>query len=281
MDTHVFLAVLSGALLHAGWNALVKGGGDPFLMLSHMAFTGLGVAAVMTLTVPFPKPDAWIWLAASAIIHTLYRLFLVQAYRVGDLGQVYPIARGTAPLITAIAAGFLVRDVVGPAGYAGIAALGIGVFLLSLKGGRLGTFEPRAVGFALLTSLSTASYSIVDGMGARINGSGPGFAIWMFLINSLVMIATALAWRGGVIVTSFVAGGWKLALGGTVMSQMSYFIVIWAMTKAPIALVAALRETSVLFAAVISVVILKEALTRWRVLAAMFVLSGVVLLRIG
>jgi drug/metabolite transporter (DMT)-like permease len=281
MDAHVFLAVLAGALLHAGWNALVKGGGDPFLTLSHMAIAGVACALAVIGLVPVPRLEAWPWLMASAAIHTFYRLFLVQAYRAGDLGQVYPIARGAAPLITAVAAAYLVSDVVGPAGYVGIAALGIGVFLLSLKGGSLGTFEPHVVGFALLSSLSTASYSLVDGIGARINGSGPSYAIWMFLINSLAMVALAFYWRGRSVVTTLVAGAWKQALGGTVMSQMSYFIVVWAMTKAPIALVAALRETSVLFAAIISVVVLKEALTRWRVLAATCVLVGVVFLRIG
>lgn len=281
MDTWVFLAVLAGAVCHAGWNALVKGGRDPFLTVSHMSFVGLVVAGAMTLVVPFPRPETWPWLAASAVIHTLYRIFLIQAYRVGDLGQIYPIARGAAPLMTAVAGAWLISDQVGTTGYAGIAALGVGVFLLSLKGSRLGGFDPKAVGFALATACTTAAYSLVDGLGARINGSGPGFAVWMFVCNCIVMIALALAWRGREVVTSLVADGWKTAIGGTLMSQLSYFIVIWAMTQAPIALVAALRETSVLFAAILSYVLLKEPLTRWRVAAAAAVVVGVVLLKMG
>ena len=183
----------------------------------------------------------------------------IQAYRTGDLVHVYPIARGAAPLITAIGTLLLIGESIGTAGFLGVGALSFGVFLMSIRGGRLATFDRRAVGFALGSAVATASYSLVDGIGARINGSGPSFALWMFVGNMLVMQAFALAVKGPAIYRTLPAT-WPMVLAGGLMSMLAYFIVIWAMTQAPIALVAALRETSVLFAGLISLLILKEPL---------------------
>jgi drug/metabolite transporter (DMT)-like permease len=205
---------------------------------------------------------------------------LIQAYRTGDLAHVYPIARGAAPLVTAVATLLLIGESIGTAGFLGVCALSLGVFLLSLRGGRLATFDRRTVGFALGSALATASYSLVDGIGARINGSGPSFAMWMFVGNMLVMQAFALAVKGPAIYHTLPAN-WPMVFAGGLMSMLAYFVVIWAMTRAPIALVAALRETSVLFAGLISLLILKEPLTRWRAAAALIIVAGVVLLRLA
>lgn len=280
MDLSVFVAVLGAALLHAGWNAVVKAGGDPFATVTHLSlFSGLIALALLPL-VSVPVAAAWPWLALSALIHTAYRLFLIQAYRTGDLVHVYPIARGAAPLITALAMLLLIGESIGVLGFAAVTALSLGVFLMSLRGGRLATFEGRAVGFALASALATAGYSLVDGVGARINGSGPSFALWMFVGNMLVMQVLALSLRGPAIYVPL-RKTWPTSLGGGLMSMTAYFIVIWAMTKAPIALVAALRETSVLFAGLISMLLLKEPLTRWRAAAALVIVAGVIMLRLA
>ncbi len=280
MDYFVFWAVLGAALLHAGWNAVLKSGADPFVTVTHLSLCSGTIALLCLPWVSVPVPAAWIWLALSAVIHTAYRLLLIQAYRTGDLVHVYPIARGAAPLITAIGTLLLIGESIGTAGFLGVGALSFGVFLMSIRGGRLATFDRRAVGFALGSALATAGYSLVDGIGARINGSGPSFAMWMFVGNMLVMQAFALAVKGPAIYRTLPAT-WPTVLAGGLMSMLAYFIVIWAMTQAPIALVAALRETSVLFAGLISLLILKEPFTRWRAAAAVIIVAGVAMLRLA
>lgn len=280
MDITVFMAVLCAAAMHAGWNAVVKGGADPFVSVTYVSLFSGGTAILLLPLVPMPKPGVWIWLFASAAVHTLYRFMLIGAYRTGDMAQVYPIMRGAAPLMTAIGTALLIGEVISPTGFAAVTSLSVGVFLMSLKGGRLGTFNRTAVTFALASAISTCGYTLIDGIGARLNGSGPGFALWMFVINMLTMQSIALALRGPGLYAALPAT-WAISAGGGLMSMGAYYIVIWGMTKAPIALVAALRETSVLFGAMIATIILKEPLTGWRLLASAMVVAGVVMLRIA
>lgn len=280
MELDVFLAVLAAAAMHAGWNAVVKGGADPFETVTHVSLFSGATAVFLLPFVPVPASGVWVWLALSAIIHTVYRFMLIGAYRTGDMAQVYPIMRGAAPMMTAIGTALLIGEVISATGFVAVGLLSAGVFLMSIKGGRVGSFQGRAVGFALASALSTCAYTLVDGFGARANGSGPGFALWMFVGNALVMQSIALAMRGPAVYASL-RSSWALSFGGGLMSMSAYFIVIWGMTKAPIALVAALRETSVLFGAVIALLVLKEPMTGWRLIASLMVLSGVALLRIA
>ena len=280
MELHVFLAVLGAAMMHAGWNAVVKGGTDPFLSVTQVSLFSGAIALCCLPLVKVPAADVWPWLAASAAIHTLYRFMLIGAYRAGDLAQVYPIMRGAAPLMTVVATALLIGERVSAAGLAAIAALSLGVFLMSLRGSPVGGFEGRAVAMALLSAASTCGYTLADGIGARVNGSGPSYALWMFVLNALTMQSIALAMRGWKAYEGLRAH-WPVMAGGGLMSMCAYFIVIWAMTQAPIALVAALRETSVLFGSLIAMVVLKEVMTGWRALALVFVLLGMVLLKVA
>jgi drug/metabolite transporter (DMT)-like permease len=280
MGLDVFLLVLAAAAMHAGWNAVVKGGADPFVSVTHVSlFSGLTALCLLPL-VSIPVAAAWPWLILSAALHTVYRFMLIGAYRTGDMAQVYPIMRGAAPMMTAIGTALLIGEVISVTGFLAVGALSCGVFLMSLKGGRVGAFQGRAVAFALASATATCGYSLADGYGARLNGSGPSYAMWMFVGNAVTMQSIALAMRGRAVYADL-PKTWALSAGGGIMSMTAYFIVIWAMTKAPIALVAALRETSVLFGAVIALVILREPLTGWRVLASLLVVVGVVLLRVA
>ena len=280
MTLDVFLLVLAAAAMHAGWNAVVKGGADPFVSVTHVSLFS-GVSALLCLPlVSVPIAAAWPWLVLSALLHTLYRFMLIGAYRTGDMAQVYPIMRGAAPMMTAIGTALLIGEVISPTGFAAVGALSCGVFLMSMNGGRVGVFQGRAVAFALASAMATCGYTLADGFGARINGSGPSFALWMFVGNAITMQTVALILRGPA-VYSGLRTSWPLTAGGGLMSMTAYFIAIWAMTQAPIALVAALRETSVLFGAVIALVILKEPLTGWRILASALVLLGMGLLRVA
>jgi drug/metabolite transporter (DMT)-like permease len=178
VENLVFLSVLFAALCHAGWNALIKVGLDP-LSTTTLISIGSGIVALVFLPlVGLPAWASWPWLIASVIIHLVYFAALIEAYRTGDLGQVYPIARGSAPLMTATATTFFVGEKLSLIGWAGIVALVAGVFLLSARGGReLARIDRRAVGFALMTALTICAYSVVDGVGARLAGNPNAYSL--------------------------------------------------------------------------------------------------------
>ena len=214
----------------------------------------------LLLFVPVPPLPAWPWLIASVITHVGYYVGLSRAYRSGDMGQVYPIARGTAPLMTAAGGALLVGENFSLIGWAGIIGLTFGVFLLSMRGGSdLAHLNRRAVGYALFTAVTICCYSLVDGIGARTAGNAHGYALWLFVIDGAFITAIAL-WSHGLGVVPSMLQHWRTGIAGGVLSLTAYWIVIWAMTVAPIALVAALRETSVLFGTIIAVIFLKEPL---------------------
>lgn len=281
MDSLVFTAVLFAAACHAGWNAAIKTGLDP-LTSTVLITTGAGLVSLALL--PFaglPPAIAWPWVIASVVIHLFYFIGLSEAYRTGDLGQVYPLARGTAPLMTAGVTTLLLGERIGLSGWGGIAILAAGVLLLSLRGGRL--LEPpdrRAVLFALFTALTICLYSVVDGIGARAAGNPHAYTLAMFIGNALVMIVYFLIRRGPSAIPPMLKT-WPVGLVGGSLQLLSYGIVIWAMTLAPIALVAALRETSVLFGALIAVLLLKESLRPARIIAALMIVCGLVLIRMS
>jgi len=280
LETFVFLAVLFAALCHAGWNALIKVGLDP---LSTTTLIAIGSALVALVALPFtgnPAGAAWPWLAVSVVIHFFYFAALIESYRTGDLGQVYPIARGTAPLMTAAAATVFVAEPLGSMGWAGIVTLAAGVVLLSARGGRdLATIDRRAVGFALLTALTICAYSVVDGIGARMSRNPGSYVLWLLLGNAALLVPYGL-WRDGRDVITAIRHFWLRGLIGGTLQTLSYGIALWAMTLAPIAIVASLRETSVLFGAGIAVVVLKEPLRTVRIVAAMMIVGGLVLIRL-
>ncbi|MEP7029714.1 MAG: EamA family transporter [Pseudolabrys sp.] len=280
MENIVFLAVLFAALCHAGWNALIKVGLDP-LSTTTLISIGSGLVALPLLPlVGIPALASWPWLAASVIIHLFYFAALIEAYRSGDLGQVYPIARGASPLMTATATTFIIGEILSPVGWAGIVALVAGVFLLSAHGGRdLAKIDKRAVGFALLTALSICTYSVVDGIGARLAGNPNAYSLWLFVGIAVVMLPYAL-YRDGRDVIPAMQTYWRRGFAGGALQVISYGTVLWAMTLAPIAIVATLRETSVLFGAVIAVVVLKEPLRAVRIAAAGLIVCGLVLIRL-
>jgi drug/metabolite transporter (DMT)-like permease len=280
METFVFLAVLFAAACHAGWNALIKVGLDP-LSTTTLISVGSGIVALaFSPFVGVPAWAAWPWLAASIVIHLVYFASLIESYRTGDLGQVYPIARGSAPLMTAAVTSIFVGEKLSALGWAGIAALVGGVLLLSARGARhLAEIDRRAIGFALFTALTICAYSVVDGIGARLSANPNGYSVWLFVGIAVVMVPYAL-YRDGRDVIPAMQRFWLRGFAGGALQVLSYGIAIWAMTVAPIAIVATLRETSVLFGAVIAVVVLKEPLRAVRIVAACLIVCGLVLIRV-
>lgn len=281
MDSFVFAVMLFAAALHAGWNALLKVRVEPRIASTLLGIAGGIVVLPLCFFFPLPAPAAWPFLAASAAIHLVYFQALGIAYETGDLGQVYPLARGSAPLLTAVGAMLFVGEGIGIFGWIGVTTLAVGVVLLSLKGARdESRIEVRAVSFALLTAATIGAYTVVDGVGVRLSGNVGSYIVWGFLLSASVLaIYGSWRWRGG-LVTAFL-GSARMLLLGAAMSIGAYGIALWAMTQAPIAIVGAMRETSVLFAALIGVVFLGEPLLKLRVIAGVLVLCGVVLLRLA
>jgi len=281
MDAFVFTAVLLAAACHAGWNAVIKRGLDP---LATTALISIGAAAVGLAVLPIvglPAPAAWPWAIASVLIHLVYFAALIESYRAGDMSQVYPIARGAAPLMTPVATTALVGERLGAFGWGGIALLAAGVLLISLRGGRdLARLDRRAVWFALFTAMTICAYSVVDGLGARSAGNAVAYSVVLFVGIGPVMAIYALAHRGPALF-GMMRAHWRTGLAGGALQFGSYGVAIWAMTLAPIAIVAALRETSVLFGSVIAIVVLKEPLRANRVIAAVLIVVGLVLMRLA
>ena len=280
MDPFVFAAVLAAAAMHAGWNAILKIRLEPFLAMTLVMAAGTVLGLPMLAVFGWPRLEAWPWVIASVILHIGYALALTEAYARADMGQVYPIARGSAPLLTALMSVFLLCEPIALGAVAGIVLLATGIGLIALRSGRNATrLDPAALGFALLTACIIASYTVVDGTGARRAGDPHAYTAALFVLEGIAVVAVALVRRGRVAVLQTLpfAG---VGLAGGAMAVGAYWIAIWAMTVEPIAIVAALRETSVLFAALIAIVILKEPLNWLRIVAAIMVLGGLVLIRL-
>lgn len=280
LDPVVFLAVLAAAVMHASWNAVVRVGLDRFNSILLLSMTQSGLALALLPFVPQPVAAAWPWVAGAAVLHTGYKLFLIRAYQHGDLSQVYPLARGAAPPMVALGGIVLLGEQLSPAGWAAVALIAAGVALMAFRGGSgLGRLSGQALAYALGTAVFVASYTLADGQGARLAGSATGFAMWMFVGDGLVMLTYAVATRGPRAPVA-VFSSWRTGLPAGALSLGSYWIALWAFTRAPVALVAALRETSVLFAMLIGVVLLKEQAGRWRWAAALAIGAGVVVMRL-
>ncbi len=278
MTLAVLLAVLLAALLHAVWNALIRHGRDKqsamLVLTLGNALTGLCVV----LTRPLPDAQVWVWIAGSGAIHTLYQLFLGYAYDRGDLGRVYPLARGGAPLILLAVSVVFALDPVSVTEVAGVLILGCGLSVMAagvFRGGAGRDMLPFAAGSAC----ATAAYTLTDGLGARLAGDALAYTGWLLIAAAVFYVPVILALRGRAVVPRS-GRVWMLGLFAGACSFAAYAIVVWAMTVAPIALVAALRETSILFAVLIGWLVFRERMTWPKGAAACLIVAGVALTRI-
>ena len=285
----VTLIVLFGALLHASWNALVKSSSDKSLDTALIHVLGGAVAVPLVLLAGVPPLAALPFLAASIIIHIGYYFALAGAYRHGDLGITYPIMRGTAPLLVAIFSGLVIGEYLSTAAWLGIAGISAGVFLLGWSRGMFADHAHRkALAFALSNAVIIAIYTLVDGLGVRTavqhGGSALQYVATLFLLDGFPYFAFIMWQRKAqhrVDAWAYMRGRWPLALMGTLASLGSYGIALWAMTQAPVATVAALREVSVLFAALLGTLLLKEAFGLRRGVGTLLILGGVAVLRLA
>ncbi len=278
MSFWVLLAVLCAALLHATWNALIKVGASKMTSMMIMTLVQGGFGLIVALTRDFPGGEVWLWLLASGVFHSAYKLFLGFAYEQGDLSRVYPIARGAAPMVVLLISALFLSDVITGWEYVGVIVLGLGILLMAQGVFRSGE-SVKLVPLALGSAAMTAGYSLVDGLGARVSGDAVAYVAWLFVMDAVFFTPVCVALRGrGVFKASLTT--WISGSVAAAASYGAYAIAVWAMTIAPIALVAALRETSILFAVLIGWIFFGEKMGALKAAAAGLIVAGVVLTRL-
>ncbi len=274
----VVMLVLTGAFLHASWNALVKSSADKAMDTALIHVLCSVLALPVLLVVGLPPVHVWPYILASLVIHVGYYMALAGALKHGELGLAYPLMRGTAPLLVALGSYFLLGEALPALGWLGIVLISGGVLLLGMSAGLL--HHRKAVLFALSNAVLIALYTVVDARGARESGDVAQYIALLFALDGWPFALLVFLRRKGRVWT-YARKRWPIATAGAAASLGSYAIALWAMTVAPVALVAALRETSVLFAVILGAWLLKEAWTRWRILGAISIVAGVMALRLG
>jgi drug/metabolite transporter (DMT)-like permease len=270
MSAEIAALVLFAALLHASWNALLKGGGDGFWAMTIMGIATSFACAVLVPFLPMPVRSSWPYIAASALLHVGYNAFLVRAYRSGDFGSAYPIARGSSPLLVTLGAALIVGEWPMLLGIVGIILVSGGIISLGFRERRL----PEAgIFYALGTGLFIAAYSVTDGIGGRLSGNAVAYTVWMCLAWGASALPIYLARRPGIAIWRGSRKTGLAAMGG-IISLAAYGIIIFAMTRAPMGSVSALRETSVLFAVFLARIFFGETLTARRILSALVIAAG-------
>ena len=275
----VTLAVVAAGLLHAGWNALLKAapGGDPLLAMAMVVAGSSLCSLALVPLVGLPAAGSWKFVAASTVIHFAYYATLVKAYRAGDLSFAYPLMRGTAPLITAVLGIVFLAEWPTPQIALGIVLISAGIVGIAFA--QRGRHSLAAAGWALTNAAIIAVYTLVDGAGARASQNPVAYVVWLTFIEGIPLLAW-IHWRRGRAATAYLLRGWRRGLLGGGASLAAYGIVLWAMTRAPVAAVAALRETSVLFAALIGMIWLKERVSIARLAGAVSVVAGIAALKL-
>ena len=273
MPLSLFLLVLAAAALHASWNAIVKRGPDKFLGTVLVTASAALLSAAVLPFLPLPAADSWPWLATSVLLQVIYYGLVARCYQQVEMSLAYPLMRGCAPILVALAA-TVYGEQLPPAAWLGVALVSGGILCMALgaRGGQLG--------LPLLTAAMIATYTLVDAQGARLSGNPVSYTLWLFLLSGIPLPLWAL-FRRRADLLRHARRHWPLGLAGGIGTTASYAMALWAMSRAPVAMVAALRESSILFALLISVLLLREHVPRTRWLAAALIVAGVLALRLA
>ena len=280
MQWNIVLLVLFAAALHAGWNTLMKAESDSFLNTILIVAGSAIVGVVFLPFVALPLRESWPYLAASVVIHIVYFVCLVFAYKRGDMSLVYPLMRGLPPVLTAVAATLLFQEFFSWRGWLGVFFVSGGAMLLMAENRASDGFRPAPIVLALLNALVIVVYTLVDGMGARLSGNAFSYTGWMLFITAILFFIALPVIEGRRSLLR-IPGQWRKCLIGGGFTFASYGIALWAMTQAPIALIAALRETSILFGAALAVFTLKERVTAIRFLSITIIAAGVMAIKMA
>lgn len=279
MELGIGLLVLCAAAMHAAWNAVVKQAADRLVMQAAIIAVSALIALPFALALPFPGLATWGYIVAGVMVHGFYFAFLVKAYEVGDFSHVYPVARGTGPMIVALSAATFLDEALTPLQYAGVALVSLGILSLALTApGRGGG---RALRYALAVGLAIATYTLIDGLGARSGPAPFSFIAWLLVLSAAPIVGMALWQRGAGSAMASLRREWPAGVGAGIVCCLAYAIVLWGYSQGALATVAALRETSVIFAALIGTVIFGEPFGRRRILAAAVVVAGVAAINLG
>ncbi|MCG6930674.1 MAG: DMT family transporter [Desulfofustis sp.] len=273
------IVVVLSAVLHASWNALIRNSVNKLHETVMIVFGAAFWTLFFLPAVPLPAVESWPYLAASVFVHVVYFTLVARSYRNGQLSLIYPVMRGVAPLFSMIAAALLIKEFPSPGGWLGVLLISCGILALAHDSLRLKTFDAVSTTFALTNAAVIVAYTLIDGQGVRLSGNAVSYTGWMFLLTALILLAVSCAVEGRGMYKSFQTG-WRTGLLGGGCSLTAYSLVLWAMTHAPIALVAALRETSVVFAAIIAALCLKESFTRLRYASICIVTIGAIAMKI-
>jgi drug/metabolite transporter (DMT)-like permease len=282
LQPHLVALVLLSAIMHATWNALVKNsGGDRFLTMVFVVGVGTVFGIPLIPFIPLPHPDSWPYLIASTLLHNGYYVILILTYRVGDLSQVYPLARGTAPLLVALLAAYFAGETMGYGGIAGVALVSVGIVSLMFVGGVPRGDAQKPIFLALGTSVFIGAYTVVDGLGMRLAGPPLGYILWLNILEGFPFIIAAYFLRHRHNVAGFFQRRWKTGLAGGILAIVAYGLVLYALSQGAMAYVVAMRETSVLFVAIIGSLILKETFGKVRIISAVVIVIGLVTLQLS
>jgi drug/metabolite transporter (DMT)-like permease len=277
MPMIVFEVVLSAALLHASWNAIVKAGADKLLSTIMVATAAAALSAILLPFLRMPALASWPFAVASVLFQIAYYLLVARTYQIADMSQAYPLMRGTAPLIVALVSVFRMGDALSPIAWVGVIGICLGIvstaFGSSLK-------DRRGLYFALLNALVIAGYTLIDGIGVRRSGAPAAYTLWMFLLTGLPLTLWAITARRSIFVP-YLRRYWRLGIAGGIGTTASYGLALWAMTIAPVAVVAALRETSILFGTLIAGLVLKERIGVRRIISACIIAFSAAALRLA
>lgn len=280
MSAIVFAAVLCGAALHATWNAIVKGGSDTLLSTVLVAASSSLIALAVVPFLPLPAPESWPYLVTSAALQLLYFALVAAAYRATDMSRAYPLMRGLAPTLVAIFGATFLGQHLSAIGWAGIGLVSTGVFAMAFAVSGTGVATSRrGTAFALTNAAVIATYTLVDGTGVRLSGAPIAYSMWLFVL-AMPILVWAVATRGRELRIYARTNLWRGVVGG-LGTLGSYGITLWAMTRAPVAMVAALRETAIIFGLAIAAVVLGERVGPVRVAAAGLIVLGAITLRLA
>ncbi|MEU4094528.1 EamA family transporter [Streptomyces sp. NPDC026673] len=274
MTPLIAAAVLLAAVTHAAWNAIAHGIKDQLVAFTLVGGGGAVCGALIAAFAPLPAAGAWPFLTASVAVHLAYMYLLMKSFTLGDFGQVYPIARGVAPMVVTLLAAVFVGEVPDALQTAGVAVASAGLAGAALWGMRGRRKDWPAVGAAVGTGLTIAAYTVIDGVGVRASGSALGYVAWLLLIQGTLLVGCSLTVRRGALVAQLRPVAARGLFGG-VLSVSAYGLVLWAQTRGELAPIAALRETSIIAGAVIGAVFFKERLGRGRIVAALVVVAGI------
>ena len=278
MPINLFLAIILAAFLHAVWNAMVKNEDNKYVAVTAIVLGHVPVSVLIILLTPIPSVESIPFIILSALLHIGYEWYLLSAYRFGDLTKVYPIARGTAPILITIVSLIFLGVALSNFEILGIFIISLGILSLSLQGAK-GIKNRSAVIYALVTGFFIMGYSITDGYGARVSNSFLSYMGWSFILNATIFPIILKINNKSEIITKIFKEGKKIFFIGGTLSYIVYGIVIWGFTQAPIALITALRETSIIFALLIGTFFLKEKFTLLKVIATFIIFFGVALLK--